>query len=148
MGFLDSLKKALRPLRIDDPFFGSLRYQRAGFWEGKKRLEPLGAEIEVLIDAGDEGPSEAHREFYRQVEARYGEIEPRIEKTLFDELRRWDDGAPAAGIRDEFPLESMDVPRADASPLEWELVYPSKTTGHYFSVSMRDWEPVRVRVDG
>lgn len=148
MGFLDSLKKALRPLRIDDPFFGKLRYQRAGFWEGKKRLDPLGTEIEVLIDGGEEGPAEANREFYRQFEARYGELEPRIERVLFEELKRWEDEPPDGGIRDEFSLESIDVPRVDASPLEWELIYPSKTTGHFFCVRMNGWEPVEVRVDG
>lgn len=148
MGFLDSLKKVLRPLRIDDPFFGRLRYQRAGFWEGKKRLDPLGAEIEVTIDAGEEGPAEAHREFYRQLEARYAELEPRIAKVLFEELMRWEDEPPAGGMRDEFSLEGIDVPRADASTLEWELFYPSKTTGHFFCVRMNGWEPVGVRVDG
>jgi hypothetical protein len=148
VGFLDSLRKALRPLRIQDPFFGNLRYQSAGFWEGRKRLEPIGADVEVTIDAGEEGPCEANREFYRQLEARYPELEPKIERILFEELKTWDDEAPSGGIREEFTLEGVDVPRVDASPLEWEIIYPSKTTGHFFSVRMNGWEPVEVRVDG
>jgi hypothetical protein len=148
MGLLEHLKKVFRAPRIDDPFFGSLRGQGHGVWEGKRRFAPLGAEIEVIIDAGESGPGEGEREFFRQLEAKYPELEPRIAGLLEREIARWE-GKPLAGrVWDEFAIESIEVPRSGPADPEWEIVYPSKSTEHYFCVPMRGWEPGKVRVDG
>lgn len=148
MGLFDSIKKAIGPLHIHDPFFGSLRYQKVGFWEGKKQFAPLGREIEFTLDASEEGASEDHRKFYRDLEARYPELARRFEPLLLNELREWLDEPFTGNVWDEFELESYGIPNPSAQPQEWELIYTSKSAGHYFCMLMQGWETTGIRVDG
>lgn len=53
----ESADPALNPLARtilgEDPVFGQLSYQRAGFWEG--RLVLGGKEVEISVEAGEGG---------------------------------------------------------------------------------------------
>ncbi len=68
---------------LDDPVFGPIKLRRnPAWWEGEVRFEPVGQDLAVHISAGPEGPSEAQRELYRQIEARYLELLPKMHALL------------------------------------------------------------------
>jgi hypothetical protein len=144
MGLLDRF----RTLQIEDPVLGPLRYQRAGFWEGKRRFAPVDRLIEFTVDAGEEGPHATHRRFYQELESRYPALVPRFEEALRREWMNWN-GEPLTGsVWDEFFLEGFDVPGGNPESAEWALVFPSRNDGHYFCLLMRGWDVESVRVDG
>ncbi len=66
-----------------DPVFGHIELQHnKKSWEGEVRFAPVSQEIMVSISAGPEGPSEAQRELYRQIEGRYLELLPKMHALL------------------------------------------------------------------
>jgi len=67
MGMIKRILQSLRPIYMQDPFFGRIRFQKVGFWEASTLFKPLGTRVEVTIDADEKGPVEAEREFYREI---------------------------------------------------------------------------------
>ncbi|MBM3883040.1 MAG: hypothetical protein FJ387_25545 [Verrucomicrobia bacterium] len=148
MRILDSIRDALWPLRLSDPVLGELRFQTVGLWEGRRYFAPLGREIEFSVDAGRSGPTEQQRQFYREFEAGYRDLEPGFAKLLVDEWPLWSRKPVQGGVWDEFQLESFGIPASAEASAQWEVGFQSQTTGFCFGVSMRGWEPQFVSVDG
>lgn len=68
---------------LDDPVFGPNKLRRnPAWWEGEVQFTPLGRKVDVTISVGLEGPSEAQRELYRRIEARYVELLPKMQALL------------------------------------------------------------------
>jgi hypothetical protein len=57
-------------LAMVDPVFGPLRFQAAGFWEGNVLFSPTQSTIEVIVNAGRDGPSDSQRAFLKDLEVR------------------------------------------------------------------------------
>jgi len=128
--------------------FGLIRFQSAGFWEAKRRFAPIGREIEFIISAGAQGPTERHREFFRELESRYSELETAIKPMLLDQICGFPGESDPIESDAGFQLDGFDVPDTSASPFTWELVFTTASDDHYFCVVMEEWVPVEVRVDG
>jgi hypothetical protein len=68
---------------LDDPVFGRIELRRnKDSWKGEVRFAPVSQEIMLSVSAGPGGPSEAQRELYRQIEARYRELLPKMHALL------------------------------------------------------------------
>jgi len=151
MGLFTWLLAAVRPKRISDPLFGKLLFMKAaaGYWEGRCEFIPLGHQIEVFIDAGEGGPSEQHREFYRLIEQRFPELMESLRPVLEREYRGWMHKDLVQTVEEEFALSSLSIPDGGVSPLEWEVTFEcASDQEHVFTVTMKDWSPEIVTIDG
>ena len=148
MSFWEAIQRRLSPLRISDPFFGDLRYQRhACFWEGCKLFSPVNREVEFTLEADEQGPTEQQRQFFRDLESRYPELSHPVEKLLLEERTMWTQEPLTGSVWDEFVLEGFDIPKCDAPRLNWELGFQSSSSGYCYMVAMSGWEPQSVHVD-
>jgi len=128
---------------LNDPLFGTLIYfPMTKTWSGKIQFAPLDREIEILIDAGDSGPTESHREFFRTLVTRWPEIQNAIGDILFPPMKKWakadyDESNPWA----YFDLRGIRVPSLATEPVEWAISYWCPSNRHYFDVQMSGWKP-------
>ena len=140
---------------VEDSVFGRLRFQEmsdpaTSYWEGTSVFAPTGAEVEVFVDAGAEGPGENQRELYRTIEARYAETRAALTPLLERAYRDWIEREPPADVWAAFTLGSVSVRRVVRPGIEWELVYECRDDEeHTFTALMRDWQPdPEIRIDG
>ncbi len=131
------LSDIVRPLRLSDPVFGVIRYQRAArFWEGTADFPALGKSIEVLIDADLQGPSEDQHRFFRELQSRIAGLLLMVHQRLREEAQRV--GSTAAS----FDLVSINVPEIASGDqgTEWEMSFETKP-GHWnVAVVMHNWQ--------
>ena len=137
---IEWLKDAIRPIRIQDPRFGALRFFRdAQFWEGQAMFGPVGYSVEVLVKGRATGPTEEQYAFYAAVQDHYGSLRPEIERMLRDEalhLKATDASA--------FRLVCIDIPADPSERAEWELSYETEPSSWHFTVTLEGWVPRRI----
>ncbi|HEX3037170.1 MAG TPA: hypothetical protein VHT73_18955 [Thermodesulfobacteriota bacterium] len=148
MSILDRLKKTFSPITKEDPFFGNIRYQKVGFWEGRKYFAPEKREYEITIDGGEDRPTESQRQFFRELELRYPSLKGEFSKDLLEQLRNWNEDCDEKDLWNQFELESFGLPDIDAGQKEWELVFEHKESGHYFCIMINEWNVEGIRIDG
>ena len=137
-------KDLFRPIRIEDPRFGTLRYLRdARMWEGELRFAPLDREVEVVIFGEASGPTDGQRAFYDEVEARYDGLWPTIRERLESAARDYGlDGDQ------EFRLDGLSIPENPEEAADWDLSYETEPPSrYYFNVLFKGWTPMMVVVD-
>jgi hypothetical protein len=142
---LSSLIESFRFRRLRDPVLGDLLWHRVGLWEGKRWFAPVGGDVEFTVEAGKEGPGDAHREFYQRLERRYPEVLAAATPLLQREVIQWRDEA-RSGDPVVFDLEGFgipDVPRESS----WDIMYVVRGGRYFYSVFMDGWVPVSVTVD-
>jgi hypothetical protein len=148
MSLFRKIKQAFAPKTKDDPFFGPLRYQRAGFWEAKKLFAPEGKVYEITIDGSEDRPTETQRLFYTELEQRYTRLKEEIALDLLEQLKNWREEFTDRDVWQQFRLESFSLPDLDAGQNEWELVYELQDDGHLFCVMLSGWQIEGIRIDG
>src|SRR5262245_14004460 len=148
MGLIKKAAKVFAPIYKEDPLFGRLRFQKTGFWEGKKYFTPERREYEFTLDGGEDHPTESQRRFFGELETRYATLKPEIAKVLLEQLRNWQKRFTTKDVWNEFRLESFGIPDVEAGQQEWELVYEFKQDGHLFCVILNGWKIDGIRIDG
>ncbi len=148
MDLFARLKKIFAPLTKDDPFFGQIRFQKAGFWEAKRHFAPEGREYEMTIAGGETRPTASQRDFYRELEARYPGLKAEIAQELLAQLRNWREELAPPDVWAYFSLESFGLPDLDAGETIWELIYELKDDGHLFCVVLDGWAIRGIRIEG
>ncbi len=148
---LNSLLRMFQPVRVEDPYFGSLLFFKArkgsSYWEGQREFEPLEKTVELLIDASNSaGPSEAQRQHFRWVETEYGNLCRAIADRFTEDS--WAGRLMDRGFENEFTLSSMSIPLCQDATESWELSFDAKRDTHLFSITMVGKEPTKVMVDG
>ena len=146
MGLFDNIKKSLKLHQMDDPFFGVIIFQRSKVWEGKKLFEPLSREIHFTIVADEDGPQQAHQEFFYQLGLRYHQLREHLEQSLVQELSKKMNKPFTGNARTEFRLDSFLIPDPRVIPHQWELVFFSESTDRFFYVFMDGWQLKGIKV--
>lgn len=143
-----------KPQLIQDPFFGKLRFASfsnidKNYFEGRIHFEATGNEIQLIIEAGQEGPGAPQQQFYRQLESRYKLYVPQIIPLLEEELRHWKAQFRILDFLREFTLISATIPRNDQGVLKWNLSFSTiHDENHTFIVNFINDEPQGVLIDG
>jgi hypothetical protein len=125
-----------------DPVFGPLRFQAAGFWEGNVLFSPTQSTIEVIVNAGRDGPSESQRSFMKDLEVRYPSIWTTVVSALREAAERIQ--GKVQYTVDAFHLAGIEVPEAGAPSRGWSLSYTCDADGWHYEVLMKDWSPREV----
>lgn len=137
-----------RPLVKDDPVFGRIRYQRAGFWEGDVYFAPEDRRYGITIDGGPDRPTDAQRAFFHELETRYPALKAVFADDLLEQLQNWNPEIRAEDVWAHFTLESFGLPDLAAGERAWEMIYELHDDGHLFGLLLEDWTVTGVRIDG
>jgi hypothetical protein len=148
MSLLSQIAKLFEPEIMTDPLFGMLRRRRGRFWEASCYFAPAGKEINVLIAAQEDGPSEKQREFYLELGRQYSILAAAVGDLLHEKFTNWQEDFPREKIWEEFQLAGVTIPQIETFPLEWELSYVCASDDHSFDVQMRDMRPDAVSLNG
>jgi hypothetical protein len=101
-----------------DPLFGEVRYDGKGSWSGSAAFAPIADTVSVLIAADETGPTEAHREAFRELARRYAAMSAEIAAALFALYA----AHPKESVEAPFPRVSSPEEMADLAILDWILV--------------------------
>jgi hypothetical protein len=149
MGLLEKLLGKLRPLELEDEFFGPLVYMKMprgkiSYWEARRAFSPTGAEVELFLDAPapEQPPDATQREFFAEVERRYAELMSAVEPLLRSAYERWRDEPLTGALDEEFTLGSFSIPHAPMAGARWEMTFDSRSDDeHLFSIEMEGGRP-------
>lgn len=144
---------------MDDPVLGRLRLA-SGRWEGAAEFRPKNATVEVVVSAEKSGPTDVHRNAYREVEARYDSLIHPIAEELFRlyqpyqaefDYRGVEKGAPdprdAQEMADLVTLEAIEIEDENLFRLYFAFREGAGWPDALFTVVLRDWLPVGVALD-
>ncbi len=101
-----------------DPLFGEVRYDGKGSWSGSAAFAPIADTVSVLIAADETGPTEAHREAFRELTRRYTAMSAEIAVALFALYSPHAKESPAG----RFPRASSPEEMSELVILDWLLV--------------------------
>lgn len=147
MGLFDIFRRPKQP-EILHPHFGRIVYQGDNTWElGKRLFGPIAHDVEVMIDAGPEGPTDAHERYWHELVARWPELKASCEPLLRTALKDWVETPERGDIWTRLDVESLHV-YADSPPDQWELMFWCEEAGHWPTISMNHWVPKDCFVDG
>lgn len=103
--------------------------------------------VSVTVDADRDGPSAAQRAFFRDLEARYDALKPKLAALLNPQLADWDAG-PIRAFDEELLLETISIPAIGTGPVEWTLSYAVPAIDHWAIFELTDGEPHAAMIDG
>lgn len=88
MGLFEKLFRKRARRLIEDPDFGPIEERGTDSWEGQS-LEIWGySSIQIMIDAGPEGPSSEQRSFFQTLRSNREDIRARIESAVTREAAK------------------------------------------------------------
>jgi hypothetical protein len=148
MNIFKKIAETFKPLTINDPVFGTLRFQKVGFWEGKVHFKPLSVEVEVLVDADSTGPTEEQRRWFKEVELKYPSLLPEIVEGAMPRIQEWNVDLTKDKMLQELKLESISVNKCESGRHEWDLTFNSESLEHWVSVTLTDWTATKTTIDG
>lgn len=140
-------KKRAPTLQIEDAVFGSLTVDSdvskdgTWYWDGEITFAPTGERIYVHVESNQNGPTEAQRQFYHEIERRYKGLLQDIEEALEENEPYSADYNYSLPETDfHFTLDGLTIGSADKEPVAWSLSYgwiPDAEWG--FNVMMEGW---------
>ena len=151
MGLFNLFKK---PTIIHDDVFGLLRFMEfknasSSYFEGKGYFTPTNSEIQFIIRAGIDGPSEKQKEFYRNVESKYTTYIEKMKLVIEAEFRNWKDEFAIQDFNNEFKLVCINIPAIGTTPITWDLAFTTiHDLNHHVTVEFINDEPTGVLIDG
>jgi len=140
-----TFNKSSKPRQIEDPVFGKLRLVEAknpseSYWRGCGRFGPTGSEVSYEIESGQAAPSESHRTFYRDIEARYSELLGLVAPLLESECAAQMAACDVFFSQLSFRRETLCIPGSES--MEWSLVFSCvQWDDALFTVHVKDWQP-------
>ncbi len=142
---LAKLLARFRPLRTEDPVFGPLRFQRVGTWEGHVQFAPTQSAVEILLDGGLSGPTEAQRHFFSELSARYPSLTPILREALTRRFAAIPERSLEASA-EAFTLVCIGLPEDPYSSSPSELSFEGSASHLHFTVALSGWSPGHVEL--
>ena len=140
-----TFNKSSKPRHIEDPVFGKLTLVEAknpseSCWHGCGRFDPTGSEVSYEIDSGQAAPSDLHRAFYRDIEARYVGLLGLATPLLKSECAAQMAACDVFFSQLSFSLETLCIPGSES--MEWSLVFSCvQWDDALFTVHVKEWQP-------
>lgn len=140
-----------RKRRIEHSTFGPLLYFDFGpqsYWEGEAQID--GRLMAIMIEAGEEGPTEAQALFYRNAMNDLDALFERVRSVIVPKYESWMNQPFPSEWRKAFAFVGMTVPRNGDELNDWDISFDCLTDpkGHMFTVDIEDGKPTSVAIDG
>ena len=150
MGIFDFLKS--KKTIINHPFFGELNFagSKVNYFEGNTLFPPLNKNVEFVISAPIEGPSQEQVNYFKNLSSSYLEIETQAKEIIEEEFRNWKEDFEIKDFQNEFNLVFISLPSLNnKSNEELELAFETKhDENHTFTVHYKDLKAIHVNIDG
>jgi hypothetical protein len=149
MSIFCRIMDALIPRRINDSVFGSLQFRRIARWKGWKgrgRIPGLTHEIGLSIEAGRDGVTDLHRQFFQELARNWRSLFESWIPLIVAQTKEWEGGPLSLETVRLFRLDQVDFPTMESPPF-WNLVFWSEREGYPIVVSFLDWTPIDVCPD-
>ena len=148
MGLFDIFKRRKAPELIH-PVFGRIVYADENTWElGTARFAPINKQVEVIIQAGPEGPNESHLEFLAELEKRWPSLLIAWEPLLREALVDWIENPKSGDIWKRVEVESIEVFPGLKADQQWDFMFWCEEAGHWPVITMIGWAPQACGIDG
>lgn len=131
-----------RPERfLDDADFGRISERKAGHWEGQDFKLWRYSKVQVLIDAGSDGPSAEQRSFVQSLRADVHAVRDRIEHAILERAH-----ATISQVG-QLQLSSIYIPKAPPDQM-WRVWYDIAGEEHYwFGAEITGWNTATAFVE-
>lgn len=149
MGFFDIFKK--KP-KFNDDLFGELTYitfkdAALNYYEGNILFQ--GSSIGIGLDADENGPTKAQKEFFKKLNLNYNHIKetiivPFLKKELEEAIKH-------TGLDDfdnQFEFDAISIKHIKDGVVQWTITYYSKPMRHYVTIDFEDMKPTLSGIDG
>ncbi len=135
-GALKGLIRLFKPLRRQDPIFGSMLYmQGMDYWETKTFFLPIQREIEIFVDGGEDDDFTIQRKFMQELSAKWETVirnaREAVTKSLQEEVQA------TAEIDVEQLQPSFSVPKANFTDADWQLTLANENESVFVEVKMK-----------
>jgi hypothetical protein len=148
MGLFDIFKRR-KPPELLHPVFGRIVYVDEGIWEmGKVFFAPIKKEVEVIINAGPEGPGQPHLQFLAELEQRWPSLLAAWEPLLRAALVDWIENPESGDIWKRVEVESIEIFPGLKPAQQWDFMFWCQEAGHWPIFTMLDWTPQSCGIDG
>ena len=156
MGLFTKLLRAVRPLEIEDEFFGHLTYMkmpkgRISYWEAARIFVPRRKSIELFIDAPapELPPALTQREFFLAVESDFPRVQDGAARLLQPELEKSLGHPISASFSEEFMITSISIPNAPLIKAAWDASFESRSDqNHLCTVKFEGFTAIDLEVSG
>src|SRR4029077_15596959 len=126
---------------MDDIDFGRIEERRPGSWERNDFQLWSYTSIQVMIDVGQDGPSQAQRAFVRSLREEGRELQARIEQAV---SQRAGETISQVG---QLKLSSIYIPQTPQEQI-WRVWYDIVGEEHYwFGAEIKGWDAVTAFVE-
>ena len=129
------------PLKLNDPVFGQIIFTGKNNWEAKKKASFEGGNPEIWIDAGEDGPIEEQRQFYKKIVGGYKELWPRIADAF---AKHVEDINSSAYVLNNFTPSILYIPQPrEDGTFFWKIWYDRKGDEHWgYGVEIDGWDKI------
>lgn len=148
MGIFNIFRRT-KQLELVHPVYGRIVYQGNDTWEfGRMYFEPTKKEVDLLIDAGPEGPSDAHASYLTELSTRWPSLRSAWEPLLKQALANWIPTPNQGDIWSRVEVESLTIHRGIKPDEQWEFMFWCDEAGHWPTFVMHEWTPASCYIDG
>ncbi len=135
-GALKGLIRLFKPLRRQDPVFGSMLYmQGMDYWETRTYFLPIQREIEIFVDGGEDDDFTIQKQFMQDLSDNWNGVianaRDAVRKSLLDEP------FSSAQIDVEQLQPSFSVPKTSFNDSDWQLTLANENESIFVEIKMK-----------
>ena len=146
--------RGVAPVERNHDFFGKILFMGGDtpkdddYWEAELRVSEAKEPISVLINAGLEGPSVNHVEFYKRCVSDLDSLFEKCWPVFEPDFEQWAGKTLGGDWSEDFDLMSIEIPRDGNERNEWTVGYYVDLANHYFAARFVDGEAKHNEIDG
>lgn len=122
-------KSRVEPRILIDPYFGSVELNK-GHWIGKINFPPIQRQIDFALAAGDEGPKEDQRDFFRRIVENYSYLREQHRSFFLSNYGSSPDKPSPDELFNSLELQFIYLPAIIDGPRIWEMTYTTNLEDH------------------
>jgi hypothetical protein len=143
MGYFSKLfgRPQFESLVIEDDYLGRISNDRHGSWSGAMTFATLDRQIDVTLRTGTQSPSEADKQFLREIEERYAFLWAMLRAKAFEGLEAFADGTTPEALFESLEPQHIAIWEPVGRPRRWEIsAITTKMEGAIFRFQFAEFE--------
>ena|SRR6185503_14200780 len=117
------------PTTMEDSVFGRIERGKDA-WMARKYFRPVRREIDIRIESGVDGPTQAQRDLYRRIEDEYDGLLGQYRAFFLEQYGPLPDGTSVEELFDSLQFQYIGLPDVTESPTIWEMVFTTDLEDH------------------
>ncbi len=157
MRFFSKFFLKLKPTILQNEVFGQMRLvtgKGGSHWECEGIFFlPENKSILFVVDTVEEqGPSQAQKDFVKEIEHRYPQLLQTWTMALEANIRNWIHDFHLSDMQTVFSLDAIEIPAEIGERPMWSITFQAndriEPAWHYFNLKMEGWQVTEIFMDG